>query len=596
MTVRVAVTTFVLGLCFVACSSGVQPPEPPADIVETLVAERIAEATAAVEEASNSAAAWGRLGTIYDVHVYFDRAIECYDRALELDPENFQWPYFSGIALRENDQAAALEAFQRAVALNPDYPPLRLYLGYGHFLEENVDLAGEHYERALQLDERSVNARIGLARVALASQRPDDAVRFLEEALAIAPEEAAVHHHLAHVYGLVGNERADLHRRLAESSPVEMQPGETASFRDPVRDEVTLAEGVSSNWLLTNGQRHLAAGRVQEASDAFSAVLTENPDSIPGLLASARLALGKGEAERALSQVRRAIELAPGDAAPYLDHGLVLARINRLPEAIAAYERALSIDPNLPDAQSNLATLLFQTGRTQEGTALLQRTATAFPGRPDIQQNLANVLLMTGQDEAAAAVLRNAIAVSPTHAGVRHLLGVVLTFQGKIEESVATFRTSLELDPGKVDVHTGLAIALWELKQYREAMDEYRAAVSIGPRNPATVRDYVWALAVCPQDDLRDGAEALQLAQRLNQQSQFSDPRYLDVLAVAQAESGDYTGAVISLDKALQIVSSTLKQITGRLDPQQEQAMKYFAAGLSERRLLFQTRRPYREP
>jgi tetratricopeptide (TPR) repeat protein len=597
MTTRAAFTSLLLGALLAACSSGVQPPEPPADVVETLVAERIAEATAAVREAPHSADAWGRLGTVYDVHVYFDRAIECYDRASELDPSEFRWPYFSGIVLRENDQDAAVDAFTRAVEIRPDYAPLRLYLGFGHFLEEDIDEAAAHYEQALQLDDRSVNARIGLARVAQASQRLDDAAELLEQALAIAPEEAAVHHHLAHVYGLRGEqEKAELQRKLALTSPVTMQPGEMASFRDPLRDEATLAEGVSSNWLLTNGQRHLAEGRIEEAGQAFDAVLAANPDSVPGLLASSRFAMGTGNAERALALVLRAVELAPADAATHVDHGLVLARVNQLPQAIAAYEQALSIDPNLPDAQSNLATLLFQTGRIDEGTRLLEQAATAFPGRPDIQQNLANVLLMTGQDQAAATVLRKAIALNPTDADLRHMLGVVLTFQGKIPESAAVFRETLELDPGNVEVHAGLAIALWELKRYAEAMESYRAAMRYGPNDPAAARDYAWALAVCPQDDLRNGAQALELAQQLNQLSQFNDPRYLDVLAAAQAETGDFVQAVATLDKALEIVNSTLSRVTGQLDPQQAQAMRFFAAGLSQRRGLFHSRQPYREP
>ena len=110
-------------------------------------------------------------------------------------------------------------------------------------------------------------------------------------------------------------------------------------------------------------------------------MLAANPDSVPGLLASSRFALGTGNDERALSLVRRAVELAPADAATHVDHGLVLAQTNQLPQAVAAYQQALSIDPNLPDAQSNLATLLFQTGRIDEGTRLLEQAAMAFPGR-----------------------------------------------------------------------------------------------------------------------------------------------------------------------------------------------------------------------
>jgi len=563
MRARASLAILIVGIVLAGCKdSAVAPPEPPADVGEALLAEKIVAATATVREQPNSKRAWGRLGIVYDIHRFPTRALACYDRASELDPEDWRWPYFSGIVLRETDQSAALERFLRAVELRPNHVPLQLYLGFSHLLEENIEQARQHYARALELDARSVNAHIGLAQVALAGQDPERAAQLLEQALAIAPQEAAVHHHLAHVYGLRGDEdAAERERRLADTSVVKMQPGEMASFVDPPRDEVTLRDGVSSTWLLTNSQRHLAAGRGQEAQRALEALLRANPESVPGLLAFARLFASAGDLDRALPLVQRAVALAPGDAATHADLGMLLARANQPPQAIAAYRRALAIDPNLPEAQSNLATLLFQSGQVEEGIDLLQRAGRAFPGRPDVQHNLANLLLMNGQ------------------AG----------------EAVTTFREALELDADNIAMRTGLALALWELRRFAEAIDAYREAHRRSPGNPSTARDFAWALAVCPQADLRDGAQSLRLAQQLNQQTQFADPRFLDVLAVAQAETGDYAKAAATLEQALTIVRSTMEQLARQLGPEQQQAMKYFADGLNQRRILFQRGRPYRE-
>jgi cytochrome c-type biogenesis protein CcmH/NrfG len=144
-------------------------------------------------------------------------------------------------------------------------------------------------------------------------------------------------------------------------------------------------------------------------------------------------------------------------------------------------------------------------------------------------------------------------------------------------------------------MRTGMALALWELKRFGEAIDTYRDAYRLNPGNPSTARDYAWALAVCPQADLRDGSQSLQLANQLNQQMQGSDPRFLELLAVAQAETGDYTRAVANLDKALAIVRDTMAQIAEQLGPEQEQAMILFAEGLKGRQELFQRGQPYRE-
>ncbi|NIM62859.1 MAG: tetratricopeptide repeat protein, partial [Acidobacteria bacterium] len=182
MTARLSIAVLIVG-CVAGCSEpGVAPPAIPGNVDEAQVAARIADADREVREALDSADAWGRLGVVYDVHRFFDRALECYGTATTLDPDEWRWPYFSGIVLRTSDQAAALEQFERAAELNPDHAPLQLYLGFGHFLEESVDEAGKHYARALELDPRSVNARIGLAQVALAGRDAGRAVQLLEEA------------------------------------------------------------------------------------------------------------------------------------------------------------------------------------------------------------------------------------------------------------------------------------------------------------------------------------------------------------------------------------------------------------------------------
>ena len=563
MTPRASIAVLIVGIFLTNCSEpGVALPQQPANVDEALVAEKIAVATAAVREQPDSGDLWGRLGIVYDIHGFSDRALDCYETASQLDPKEWRWPYFSGIVLRTTDQRAALEKFSRAAELQPNHAPLHLYLGFGHLLDENVEKSGEHYARALELDDASVNARIGLAQVALAGQAAERAVELLEQALVIAPQEAAVHHHLAHVYGLRGDEAAaERRRQLADTAAVKMQPGEMASFVDPPRDEVTLRDGVSSTWLLANSQRHLAAGRGQEARAALEALLSANPESVPGLLAYARLFVVAGDLPRAHTLVQRAVELAPGDASTHADLGMVLTRGNQAPLAITAYRRALEIDPNLPEVRSNLGTLLFQTGQTAEGMDMLRRAGRAFPGRSDVQQNLANLLLLSGQ------------------AG----------------EAVTTFRRALELEPRNVEMNAGLALALWELQRYAESIDAYREAYRIRPGNPSTARDFAWALAVCPQSDLRDGAQSLQLAKQLNQQTQFNDPRFLDLLAVAQAETGDYRKAVTTLEQALTIVRDTMAQLAQQFDPEQQQAMMLFANGLQQRQALFQSGQPYRE-
>ena len=64
---------------------------------------------------------------------------------------------------------------------------------------------------------------------------------------------------------------------------------------------------------------------------------------------------------------------------------------------------------------------------------------------------------------------------------------------------------------------------------------------------------------------------------------------------MAQAENGDFTKAVATLESAMKIVRDTMAQIAGQLAPQQREQMMLFAEGLRQRHNLFQQRQPYRE-
>ena len=144
-----------------------------------------------------SAEAWGRLGEIYDIHRFGVQALTCYEQASKIDPDEWLCRYFSGIVARENDQAASVAYFERAIELNPDHAPTHLYIGAAYLLLEDLDRSEEHFARAMELDQASINARIGLGRIALARGEAEKAVTILEEAVRLAPREAASHHNLA---------------------------------------------------------------------------------------------------------------------------------------------------------------------------------------------------------------------------------------------------------------------------------------------------------------------------------------------------------------------------------------------------------------
>ena len=425
--------TFLLAFIassFVFAGCAEPPPAPPAtDAIEAepLVVQRILEATEAVNADPTSAEAWGRLGEIYDIHRLGVQALACYEQASKIDPDQWLWPYFSGIVTRDNDQAAAVAYFERAIELNPDHAPTHLYIGAAYLLLEDLDRSEEHFTRAMELDQASINARIGLGRVALARGEAETAVTILEEAVRLAPREAASHHNLAQIYRSLGRyEDADREERIAKYSPVPMQPGDMASFVDPARDEVTLREGRSSMWLLENSRRMMAAGQEAQAFELLETALAADPGSEIALLGTARILFNRGDLSQARQRVERALELDERSAAAHVELGNLLARSGDIEGAMREFETAIEIDPETAEAQNNLAALLFEGGRTEEGLARLREAARALPGETNIQFNLAVALQRQNENDEAIEVLRSILDIRPTQVPAMHMLGYIL--------------------------------------------------------------------------------------------------------------------------------------------------------------------------
>jgi tetratricopeptide (TPR) repeat protein len=67
------------------------------------------------------------------------------------------------------------------------------------------------------------------------------------------------------------------------------------------------------------------------------------------------------------------------------------------------------------------------------------------------------------------------------------------------------------------------------------------------------LNDLAWILATHPDPEVRDGAEALEPAQRAADLTRRRDPQVLDTLAAAYAAAGRYGEAIANAQKALQL-------------------------------------------
>ncbi len=197
----------------------------------------------------------------------------------------------------------------------------------------------------------------------------------------------------------------------------------------------------------------------------------------------------------------------------------------------------------------------------------------------NVEAHLKLGLLIQGEGKLDEAVLhlRRTVELAPDHPTAHVWLGQVLSQQKRRQEAASAFREALRVTPWQRSViQTLWGDALAGQGNAEEALVHYRTSLNQPHDDPYTLNRLAWILATHPQARLRDGAEALRLANRVYELTEGSNPVFLDSLAAAHAELGQFDRATQVLQQALQIAASTGQ--TALIEPMQ-QRLKLYRAG-----------------
>ena len=107
------------------------------------------------------------------------------------------------------------------------------------------------------------------------------------------------------------------------------------------------------------------------------------------------------------------------------------------------------------------------------------------------------------------------------------------------------------MNPGFAPAHFNLGNALDARGKRGAALAAWRSGLAVDPNHVQTLHRVAWLLATSREPSLRDGAEAVALAERAARLTGNQDASILDVLAAAYAESGRFADAVETGKRAL---------------------------------------------
>jgi tetratricopeptide (TPR) repeat protein len=245
------------------------------------------------------------------------------------------------------------------------------------------------------------------------------------------------------------------------------------------------------------------------------------------------------------------------------------------------FRHALTVTRGNFVAHNNLGNDLLRRGQVAEAIVQYQQALAIQPGYELAHCNLGAALLQRGEVDEAIVEFQKALALQADLSAAHEQLGNALIQKGQVDEAVMHYEKALESQPDLTQAHVDLASALLEKGQAREALAHGWAALKMQPDDPAIMSDMAWVLATWPEASVRNGTQAIQLAEQANRLTAGQDAITLRALAAAYAEGGQFAKAVSTARNAVELAAS--------------QSNQPLAAALQSEIRLYQTGAPFRE-
>ena len=268
----------------------------------------------------------------------------------------------------------------------------------------------------------------------------------------------------------------------------------------------------------------------------------------------------RGQVDEAVSRYRQSIQTQPSQVEAYNNLGLLLFGQGKYDEAMAQFKLALAANPNVAMTHLNIGNVFVKRGQESAAFAEFQTAARLRPDLAEAHNNLGCLLSEGGKPLQAAAEFREALKWRPQYPEAMNNLD--RTLAGKSQEAAA--------QPDSAEAHYQMAVTLGARKQTDEAIRHLREAIRLKPDWIEALNNLAWMLATQPDQQLRDGPEAVRLATRTVELTRTNNAGALDTLAAACAEVGHFSQAQRVAQSALRLAlafnqTNLVEQIQGRL-------------------------------
>ena len=350
------------------------------------------------------------------------------------------------------------------------------------------ELAARALADAIRADPGDGPAQLLLGEIWSDDNRSADAIEPLTAAVRLLPASAEAHNALGEA---LSNLNALNPARAEFEKALELDPAMAAAH-------LNLGMVLAQTDDLSHAAEHL---------DFAIAKLGATPQAAQAHYLRAKVYTDLSQVERASSELRTAVKIAPDFAEAWSDLGQARQTLLDDAGALAAFERAVALSPSDPVALTRLGNELYHQGQVARAILQLEKADGIDPNDQTTLNALQAALRAGGQTARAnqvkarlVAVLRERDQRTQNQLSAIRLNdeGAKLEHAGDMKGALNKYRQGIQLDPDHVGIRVNLAIALLRLGDWKEGLSELAEAMHRRPGDPVLKAAWDDALRQAP--------------------------------------------------------------------------------------------------
>jgi tetratricopeptide (TPR) repeat protein len=267
----------------------------------------------------------------------------------------------------------------------------------------------------------------------------------------------------------------------------------------------------------------------------------------------------RGEKEREIVDLDRAIALGAKGSTVWVNRGAAHATSGDYDKAIADYDQAIKLGFTDPTVYMNRAVAYMAKNEPQKAIDDFSRVIEKQPESlfALLQRGVAQQALQN-YDKAIddfTAVLK----LDPENLQAINNRGFTYYLKNDPKKAVEDFTVAIGLNPNSALAYNNRGFNRQMFGDYDGAIKDFDKAIELAPKYALAYQNKAWLLATCPEEKVRDGKAAIAAAQKAGELREWKAITDIKSLAAAYAETGDFDKAVEWQKKAIAMAEGDAK-------------------------------------